>query len=573
MTQPVKWPENARCAIMMTFDLDGESPWIHRDPALAERPLRMSMGAYGPKTSMPRILQLLDRYGIKTCFFIPGWIVERYPALCEDIVRRGHEVGHHGYLHEKPFFLSGREEEEALLVKSLDIFKRVLGATPLGARAPAADPSAHTMELLKKHGFLYHSNALGDLVRGVRRHVRGGRLLQLARPSAGRRPAVAHAHGRAPHPEDPRQEGRLVAEARRARPVLARAEPGPRGPLMGVGYTAAREERLMKLFARCWAVAALLIFTWAPAAPAQQPVNLAFATLDSGSAWYVYGATIAELLRKTLPPGSNIDVKPRAGGVGNPRLVAKNETPLGLSFTVTNRWAWEGKEAYDTKLDNLRALAGGLDTYYLVAVVSKKLPINSLKEMKDKKMPVRLVSQPVGSLGEFAARQLLRAEGLTYADLKGWGGSTAHVGYNIIVDSFRDGRVDMLIAVITAKHPSVNEIATSSDVKFLGLDDETIRGLAPLGYTPATMPANTFKGQTEPVKTVGFPTVVITNKELPEAIAYTVTKTIIENKDALVRGHAGLQDFDPATAWQPAKVGLPLHAGAERAYREKGWMK
>ena len=188
----------------------------------------------------------------------------------------------------------------------------------------------------------------------------------------------------------------------------------------------------MKLCAKGW-VAALLILTWAPAAPAQQPVNLAFSTLDSGSAWYVYGATIAELLRKTLPAGSNVDVKPRAGGVGNPRLVAKNETPLGLSFTVTNRWAWEGKEAYDTKLDNLRALAGGLDTYYLVAVVSKKLPVSSLTELKDKKQPLKLVTQPVGSLGEFAARQLLRAQGLTYADLKAWGGSTAHVGYNIII--------------------------------------------------------------------------------------------------------------------------------------------
>ena len=85
------------------------------------------------------------------------------------------------------------------------------------------------------------------------------------------------------------------------------------------------------------------------AAQAPQPVNLAFATLDTGSAWYVYGATMAELLRKTLPAGSNIDVKPRAGGVGNPRLVAKNETPLGFAFTVTNRWAIEGKEAYDAE--------------------------------------------------------------------------------------------------------------------------------------------------------------------------------------------------------------------------------
>jgi TRAP-type uncharacterized transport system substrate-binding protein len=75
------------------------------------------------------------------------------------------------------------------------------------------------------------------------------------------------------------------------------------------------------------------------------------------------------------------------------------------------------------------------------------------------------------------------------------------------------------------------------------------------------------------VKTVGFPMVLITNKELPEPVAYTVTKTVIENKDALVRGHAGLSEFDPKTAWQPDKVGLPLHPGAERAYREKGWMR
>jgi len=161
MTPPaIGWPSGARCAVMMTFDLDGESPWIHRDPALAERPLHMSMGAYGPKTGMPRILDLLDRYGIKTCIFIPGWIVERYPALCEEIVKRGHEVGHHGYLHEKPFFMKSREEEEELLVKSLQIFKKILGVTPLGARVPSADPSRHSMDLLAQYGFVYHSNAL-----------------------------------------------------------------------------------------------------------------------------------------------------------------------------------------------------------------------------------------------------------------------------------------------------------------------------------------------------------------------------------------------------------------------------
>lgn len=303
------------------------------------------------------------------------------------------------------------------------------------------------------------------------------------------------------------------------------------------------------------------------------PVNLALATLDTGSAWYVYGATIAELLRKTLPAGSNIDVKPRAGGVGNPRLVAKNETPLGLSFTVTNRWALEGKEAYTEKLENLRGLVGGFDTYYLVAVATRKLGITSVREIRDKKLPVRVYTQPVGALGEFAGRQLLRATGLGYNEIRAFGGSTQHVGYNVIIDAFKDGRADILFAVVTAKHPSVSEIVSSVDVEFLGLDAETTKALLPLGYTAATMPPETFRGQSKPVSTVGFPTVLITNRDLPEPIAYTVTRTVLEGKDALVRGHGGLAAFDPPTAWQPDKVGIPLHPGAERAYREKGWMK
>ena len=321
------------------------------------------------------------------------------------------------------------------------------------------------------------------------------------------------------------------------------------------------------------AIALALVVGVTGVAAQTAPVTLAFSTLDTGSAWYVYGATMAELLRKTLPAGSSIDVKPRSGGVGNPRLVAKNETPLGLGFTVTNRWAYEGKEAYTEKLENLRALVGGLDTYYLVAIAHNKAGIKSLRDIRDRKLPVKIYTQPIGALGEFAGRQLLRSMGLSYNDIKGWGGSTQHVGYSVIVDAFKDGRADIMFAVVTPKHPSVSEIANDGNITFLGLDAETIKALAPLGYTPATMAANTFKSQAEPVSTVGFPTVLITNKELAEPVAYTITKTIIDNKDALVRGHAGLAEFDPKRAWQPEKVGIPLHPGAEKAYREKGWMK
>ena len=303
------------------------------------------------------------------------------------------------------------------------------------------------------------------------------------------------------------------------------------------------------------------------------PQNLAFSTLGQGTAWYVYGATIAELLRKSLPPGSNVDVKPFSGGVGNAKLVSKNETPLGLSFTVTNRWALQGQEAYDAKLENLRGLVGGLDAYYLIARGTQKLNVASLKDIKDRKLPGKLYTLPVGSLGEFGAKQLLKEYGISYEDIKSWGGTITHQGYKVIVDAFKDGRADLLIAVITPKHPSITEIATFGQVKFLNLEQERVKGLEALGYKGETMPAGTIAGMAQAVNTVGFPTVLITNAALPEPVAYTITKTVLDNKDALVRGHAGLAAFEPATSGRLENVGIPLHPGAERAYREKGWLK
>jgi len=233
----------------------------------------------------------------------------------------------------------------------------------------------------------------------------------------------------------------------------------------------------------------------------------------------------------------------------------------------------EGKEGFDAKLDNLRGLVGGLDTYYLVTIASKKLDVASLGDIKARKLPLKLYTLPVGSLGELGAKQLLREYGMTYEDIKSWGGSTTHQGYKIIADAFKDGRADLLIAVVTPKHPSITEMATFSEIKFIPLEAERVKGLGALGYASGTMPPETFKGQSQPVLAVGFPTVLITNAALPEPIAYTITKTVIENKEALVRGHAGLADFEPQTSWKAENVGAPLHPGAERAFREKGWMK
>jgi peptidoglycan/xylan/chitin deacetylase (PgdA/CDA1 family) len=151
-----------RSAVCVTFDLDAETAWISRDPANIDRLSVMSQGAYGPKVGVPLILDFLDRNRIPSTFFVPGWTAERWPDVVAEIHRRGHEIGHHGYLHEA---LEGktRQEEEAILTGSARILAGITGTPPIGYRAPLYEITAETAGLLRAHGFLYASNLQDSL--------------------------------------------------------------------------------------------------------------------------------------------------------------------------------------------------------------------------------------------------------------------------------------------------------------------------------------------------------------------------------------------------------------------------
>ena len=155
------WPGNTQCVAMLTFDVDGVSSWIRRDAAFANLPSLMSMAEYGPSVATPRILDLLDKYSIKASFYVPGYVAETHPALVEEIVRRGHEVGHHGYMHEPPASMSADEEEE-VIQKGIDILKRLTGQAPRGYRSPSWELSEVSLDLLAAYGFLYDSSLMGD---------------------------------------------------------------------------------------------------------------------------------------------------------------------------------------------------------------------------------------------------------------------------------------------------------------------------------------------------------------------------------------------------------------------------
>jgi peptidoglycan/xylan/chitin deacetylase (PgdA/CDA1 family) len=155
------WPEAIQCVAMLTFDLDGVSSWLRRDANFKTRPSLMSMAEYGPSVATPRILDLLDRYSIKASFYIPGYVAETHVELVQEIARRGHEVGHHGYMHESPASLSPWEERE-ILQQGIDILSEITGQVPRGYRSPGWDLSEHSLELLASHDFLYDSSLMGD---------------------------------------------------------------------------------------------------------------------------------------------------------------------------------------------------------------------------------------------------------------------------------------------------------------------------------------------------------------------------------------------------------------------------
>jgi peptidoglycan/xylan/chitin deacetylase (PgdA/CDA1 family) len=153
------WPEGKVAAASFTFDVDAESAVLWGNEAAGARMSVMSHQAYGPLVGIPRILDLLDRHQIRSTFFVPGHTAHRYPDAVHSIVAAGHEIAHHGYLHEQPTALTLEEEVEAL-DRGLEALAEVAGVRPAGYRAPMWDLSWRTPGLLAERGFLYDSSLM-----------------------------------------------------------------------------------------------------------------------------------------------------------------------------------------------------------------------------------------------------------------------------------------------------------------------------------------------------------------------------------------------------------------------------
>lgn len=157
--EPFPWPHGKLSAASFSFDVDAESAALSTSFSIADRMSVISHQAYGPLIGVRRILDILDRHGVRSTFFVPGYTAERYPATLRDIAAAGHEIAHHGYLHESPLGLSV-EEQAAILDRGSDALERVAGTRPIGYRAPLWELTWDAPSLLADRGFLFDSSLM-----------------------------------------------------------------------------------------------------------------------------------------------------------------------------------------------------------------------------------------------------------------------------------------------------------------------------------------------------------------------------------------------------------------------------
>jgi peptidoglycan/xylan/chitin deacetylase (PgdA/CDA1 family) len=152
-----EWPDGYRAAALVTIDFDAESGILHTDPQVAGYLDVMAHQAYGARTGVARLLEILDRKGVRATFFIPGFSAERWPDVVCNIRDAGHEIAHHGFLHES---IHGVDEptEEGYLLRGLQALEQVAGVRPVGFRSPGFKMNRRTPGLLARHGFQYDSS-------------------------------------------------------------------------------------------------------------------------------------------------------------------------------------------------------------------------------------------------------------------------------------------------------------------------------------------------------------------------------------------------------------------------------
>jgi len=283
-------------------------------------------------------------------------------------------------------------------------------------------------------------------------------------------------------------------------------------------------------------------------------------TGPQGGSWVPLGGALKGMWEKAVP-GLQIQQQPGAG-IANVRGVDEGKAQIGFANSSTTVDGIEGRAPYPKKVTKVCQVANLYPQYFQV-VASADAKVGSFADFKGKS----LVTQPKGNTAEILTAMVLEINGLNYQSLSK---TNFQAAYTDAVSLMKDGHAQIFTLGTTAPASAIMDLASARDVQLVPVDDKTMAALkkANPGYNKLIIKAGTYPKQDKDVPVIGYSTHIVAACDLPEDTVYQMTKAMAENVDAMaavVKPIAGLTPKDMAV-----DIGVPLHKGAAKYYKEKG---
>jgi TRAP transporter TAXI family solute receptor len=295
-------------------------------------------------------------------------------------------------------------------------------------------------------------------------------------------------------------------------------------------------------------------------AQAQDFVNIL--TGGTSGVYYPLGVALSKVFADKIP-GSRPSVQATKASVENLNLLqqGKGEIAFTLGDSLALAWAGDEEAGFKSKLSKLRGVTA-IYPNYIQVVASKDSGIKTLADLKGKRLSVGAPKSGT----ELNARAILQGAGLSYSDL----GKVEYLPFNESVELMKNRQLDATLQSAGLGVASIRDLATSVDIVVVEIPTSVVDKVGS-PYVKATIPANTYSGQSQPVQTAAVVNYLVTHSDVKDDLVYQMTKSIYESLPQLVAAHAAARDIKLENALNGMPV--PLHPGAERYFKEKGISK
>jgi len=300
-----------------------------------------------------------------------------------------------------------------------------------------------------------------------------------------------------------------------------------------------------------------------------------FLTLTSspvGGDWYILGGALAEVIKKEIP--SLAVTVTTGGGVANPSKLNSGKADIGFTTHSTFHEALQGtgpykKKGRQSKVMGMLYLA---NIYTNLFLVRENNPVNSIEEIKDKKIPIKLVVAVKGSASSVSPERMLNEYGITFDDIRSWGGRINFVSYSEAASLIKDGHADGYCGPFTS---AILELTVSRRMKLLPAKESVVDVLkSNFKYGKAVIPEGHWYFVKKDTPTTTYEMMIAVRKDLPEDLVYKITKAICAHPDSVRGVSRTYKKFSCEPSYQANRItGGPIHPGALRFYKEKGISK